>query len=75
MDADHAGGASRPYTTRGFSIIDGRHSAGVLPARPVGDEQPHTRRQDAPRGSGRASATKSQQINYRKLSDEQILDL
>jgi len=44
-------------------------------ARPVSSEQRPTRRQDAPRSSGQASATKSQPINYRKLSDEQILDL
>jgi hypothetical protein len=41
----------------------------------MGNEQTHTRRQDAPRDSGQASATKSRQINYRKLSDEQILDM
>jgi hypothetical protein len=46
-----------------------------VPARPMGNEQTHTRRQDAPRDSGQASATKSRQINYRKLSDEQILDM
>jgi hypothetical protein len=45
------------------------------PARPAGIEQTHTRRQDAPRASGQASATRSRQINYRKLSDEQILEM
>ena len=46
-----------------------------VPARPAGSEQRPARRQDAPRSSAQASATKSQPINYRKLSDEQILDL
>jgi hypothetical protein len=46
-----------------------------VPARSIGNEQTHTRRQDAPRASGQASATKSRQINYRKLSDEQILEM
>ena len=44
-------------------------------ARPAGSEQRPARKQDAPRSSGQASATKSQPINYRKLSDEQILDM
>jgi hypothetical protein len=44
-------------------------------ARPAGSEQRPARRQDAPRSSAQASATKSQPINYRKLSDEQILDM
>ena len=44
-------------------------------ARPAGTEQRPARRQDAPRSTGQASATKSQPINYRKLSDEQILDM
>jgi hypothetical protein len=46
-----------------------------MPARPVGSEQARTRRQDAPRSSGQASAMRSQLINYRKLSDEQILEM
>src|SRR5579864_2360238 len=46
-----------------------------VPARPAGSEQRPARSQDAPRTSGQASATKSQPINYRKLSDEQILDM
>jgi hypothetical protein len=37
-------------------------------ARPVHNEQGHARRQDD-------SATKVQPVNYRKLSDEQILEL
>jgi hypothetical protein len=44
-------------------------------ARPVHNEQTHARRQDPPRGSGPGSATKSQPVNYRKLSDEQILEM
>jgi len=44
-------------------------------ARPAGTEQRPARRQDAPRSTGQASTTKSQPINYRKLSDEQILDM
>jgi hypothetical protein len=48
--------------------------ASVL-ARPSGSEQRPARRQDAPRSPGQSSATKSQPVNYRKLSDEQILDM
>jgi hypothetical protein len=46
-----------------------------VPERPAGSEQRPARRQDAPRSAGQASATKSHPINYRKLSDEQILDM
>ena len=46
-----------------------------VPTRAVGSEQAPTRRQDAPRSSGQASATRSQPINYRTLSDEQILEM
>ncbi len=46
-----------------------------VPARPAGGEQRPARRQDAPRTSGQPSANKSRPINYRKLSDEQILDM
>src|SRR5258707_3807946 len=45
------------------------------PARPVGDEQRHASRQSAPHSSAQADTTRSRQINYRKLSDEQILDM
>jgi hypothetical protein len=48
--------------------------ASVL-ARPAGSEQPPARKQGTPRSTGQASVTKSKPINYRKLSDEQILDL
>ncbi len=48
--------------------------ASVL-ARPAGSEQRPARRQDAPRSSGQASVTRSHPVNYRKLSDEQILDM
>jgi hypothetical protein len=46
-----------------------------VPAHPAGSEKAHARQQNAPRSSGQAGATKSQAINYRKLSDEQILDM
>jgi hypothetical protein len=59
--------------------VDSTSVADVAPAsvlaRSAGSEQRPQRRQDAPRSSGQASATKSQPINYRKLSDEQILNL
>jgi len=48
---------------------------GSARAGPVGNENTHGRQQNAPRSSGQAGATKSHPINYRKLSDEQILDL
>ena len=46
-----------------------------LPARPVGNEQHSAPRQNASRDSGQGAAARSRQVNYRKLSDEQILDL
>jgi len=46
-----------------------------LPAHPAGSGKTHARQQNAPRSSGQAAATKSQAINYRKLSDEQILEM
>src|SRR5579859_1278487 len=45
------------------------------PARPAGSEHRDTRRPDASRNSGLANGTNSRAINYRKLSDEQILEL
>jgi hypothetical protein len=45
------------------------------PAGPIRNEQTGTRRQDAPPGSGQGSATKVPSVNYRKLSDEQILEM
>jgi hypothetical protein len=39
-----------------------------VPARPAGNQKTPTRRQDA-------TTTRSQPINYRKLSDEQILEM
>ncbi len=45
------------------------------PARPGGDEQRHASRQIAPHSSAQADPARSRQINYRKLSDEQILDM
>jgi len=44
-------------------------------ARPVGSEQRSARPQDASRHSGQASTTNFRTVNYRKLSDEQILDM
>jgi hypothetical protein len=45
------------------------------PAHPAGNEKTQGRRQDASRTSGPASSTRSSSINYRKLSDEQILEM
>jgi hypothetical protein len=45
------------------------------PAHPAGNEKTHAGEQGALRSSPRANAAKSQVINYRKLSDDQILDL
>jgi hypothetical protein len=46
-----------------------------VPAHPAGTEKAHARQQNLPRSSGQAGATRSQPINYRKLSDEQILEM
>jgi hypothetical protein len=46
-----------------------------VPAHPAGSEKAHARQQNAPRSSGQGGAAKSQPINYRKLSDEQILEM
>jgi hypothetical protein len=68
--------ALRGRTQRADALPASEHLAPAhAAARPVSSEQRPTRRQDAPRSSGQAGATKSQPINYRKLSDEQILDL
>jgi hypothetical protein len=45
------------------------------PERPVGNERTPAHRQEASRSSGQASAMRSQLVNYRKLSDEQILEM
>src|SRR5882762_9417837 len=45
------------------------------PGRSGANDQANARQQDASRRPGQASATKSQSVNYRKLSDEQILEL
>ena len=45
------------------------------PPHPAGNGKIHAGEQSAPPSSRRASAAKSQVINYRKLSDQQILDL
>ena len=46
-----------------------------VPAHSISNTQTQIRRQDTSRGAGQASATKSQPVNYRKLSDEQILEM
>jgi len=45
------------------------------PGRSGANNQANAPQQDASRRPGQASATKSQSVNYRKLSDEQILEL
>ena len=45
------------------------------PARAVGDEQRPMRSQDATGSARQPSSTRSPSVNYRKLSDDQILDL
>jgi hypothetical protein len=45
------------------------------PVRSGANDQTNPRRQDAPRGSGQVTTTKSHTVNYRKLSDEQILEM
>jgi hypothetical protein len=67
--------AHRGRTQRADSAAATDVAPASVPARPAGSEQRPARRQDATRSSGQASATKSQPINYRKLSDEQILDM
>jgi len=64
--------SSRADVALVYPEVSGRAS---VPAHPVGSEKASTRRQDAPRNSGQASATNSRPINYRKLSDEQILEM
>lgn len=41
----------------------------------IANERSPARRQDTSRGSGQTSAARSQPVNYRKLSDEQILEM
>jgi hypothetical protein len=67
--------AHRGRTQRADSASATDVAPASVPARPVGSEKSPLGRQDAPRGSGQASATKPQPVNYRKLSDEQILDM
>jgi len=67
--------AHRGRTQRADSASVADVAPASVPARPAGSEPRPARRQDATRSSGQAGATKSQPINYRKLSDEQILDL
>src|SRR6266403_2045667 len=47
----------------------------TVPARSGANDQANPRRHDVPRGSGQVSTTKSHTVNYRKLSDEQILEM
>jgi hypothetical protein len=67
--------AHRGRTQRADSASVADVAPASVPARPAGGEQRPARRQDAPRNSGQASATKPQPVNYRKLSDEQILEM
>src|SRR5258706_8393276 len=68
--------AHRGRTQRADSVSASAEVAPAsAPARPVGNERAPARRQDASRSSGQASATRSQPVNYRKLSDEQILEM
>jgi hypothetical protein len=69
--AAHRGRSQR---TDAASVRADVAQASVL-ARPAGSEQRPARRQDAPRSSGQASSTRSPSVNYRKLSDEQILEM
>src|SRR5229473_2953738 len=46
-----------------------------VPAHPAGSEKTQGRRQDASRSAAQARSTRSSSINYRKLSDEQILEM
>jgi len=69
--AAHRGRAQRADATSARTEV----AAASVPARPAGSENRHARQQHAPRSSAQASSTKSQTINYRKLSDEQILEM
>ena len=62
--AAHRGSTQRADSTSSRADV----APTSIPSRPVASEKAPTRRQDA-------SPTKSQPVNYRKLSDEQILDL
>src|SRR6266481_1220200 len=64
----------RTQRTDAASVRADVAQASVL-ARPAGSEKTSTRRQDVSRNSGQASSTRSPSINYRKLSDEQILEM
>src|SRR6266436_1137706 len=69
--AAHRGRSQR---TDAASVRADVAQASVL-ALPAGSEKTSTRRQDVSRNSGQASSTRSPSINYRKLSDEQILEM
>jgi hypothetical protein len=69
--AAHRGRVQRADATSARTEV----AAASVPARPAGSENRHARQQHAPRSSAQASSTKSQTINYRKLSDEQILEM
>jgi hypothetical protein len=64
--------AHRGKTQRADSAPVSNVVPASVPARPAGSEQRSTH---TFRGSRHAGAIKSQQVNYRKLSDEEILDL
>jgi len=69
--AAHRGRVQRADATSARTEV----AAASVSARPAGSENRHARQQHAPRSSAQASSTKSQTINYRKLSDEQILEM
>src|SRR5258706_4609230 len=73
--AGHRGNTQGPDAASLRTEVAPARPEASVPAHPAGSEKAHARQQNAPRSSGQAGATKSQAINYRKLSDEQILDM
>jgi hypothetical protein len=69
--AAHRGRVQRADATSARTEV----AAASVPARPAGDEQGASRGPDARRRSEQANTTKSRPVNYRKLSDEQILEM
>ena len=69
--AAHRGRTERVDATSARADV----SQASAPARPVANERHPARSQDAAGTVRQANAIRSQPVNYRKLSDEQILDL
>ena len=69
--AAHRGRTQRADATSARAEVP----AAWVQARPAGNEQGASRRQDTRRGSEQPNTAKSRPINYRKLSDEQILEM